>query len=452
MKKVLTLDGDEQPWSVFNDAEVSKLRREVRSQLAPCKVSLEETIKLDDDEEKGFVSLEGLKESFEVMELKLDARLEDFIFFFMYSQSSDVEHIRYQCLFDLLDEVSEGSDMEDLKEQSEPEAQSQPKEPSDYEDDFSKENFEKPEKYSKEEFTKDVEEDEPSKPQAESGEPQSQSLEPEAKPTDDLLGGGSPEEIDEEEGLTIAENCFGRIASIMESKGISVKQVFEGFISNEILEMEDGSEYEIELMSPTGFLEGLKRLGVDELTEIEVQCLMLILVKPELENAIVVADLQMVMENFGIEEKEGENASASPEPKSPTLEEPQKTTEDNGPTKKKKFKFENLSAEALSALYDVAKFSQDNDLKDLFAEASYEQLVKTKKKQNVVEIIESDNFFAILQNVGVVKGLSASAINELEKFFCLDAQYQNLILIKKVTKSTEELLSQEDIIQSIMEW
>jgi hypothetical protein len=86
--------------------------------------------------------------------------------------------------------------------------------------------------------------------------------------------------------------------------------------------MEDGSEYEIELMSPTGFLEGLKRLGVDELTEIEVQCLMLILVKPELENAIVVADLQMVMENFGIEEKEGENASASPEPKSPTLEEP----------------------------------------------------------------------------------------------------------------------------------
>jgi hypothetical protein len=85
MKKVLTLDGDEQPWSVFNDAEVSKLRREVRSQLAPCKVSLEETIKLDDDEEKGFVSLEGLKESFEVMELKLDARLEDFIFFFMYS-------------------------------------------------------------------------------------------------------------------------------------------------------------------------------------------------------------------------------------------------------------------------------------------------------------------------------------------------------------------------------
>jgi hypothetical protein len=44
----------------------------------------------------------------------------------------------------------------------------------------------------------------------------------------------------------------------------------------------------------------------------------------------------------------------------------------------------------------VAKFSQDNDLKDLFAEASYEQLVKTKKKQNVVEIIESDNFFAIL--------------------------------------------------------
>ena len=64
--------------------------------------------------------------------------------------------------------------------------------------------------------------------------------------------------------------------------------------------MEDGSEYEIELMSPEGFLEGLKLLGIEEMSETEVQCLLLILVKPELENAVVLADLQMVLENFGI--------------------------------------------------------------------------------------------------------------------------------------------------------
>ena len=45
-------------------------------------------------------------------------------------------------------------------------------------------------------------------------------------------------------------------------------------------------------------------MGIEELTETEVQCLMLILVKPELDNAIVVSDFEMVMENFGI----GENA------------------------------------------------------------------------------------------------------------------------------------------------
>lgn len=39
---------------------------------------------------------------------------------------------------------------------------------------------------------------------------------------------------------------------------------------------------------------------------------MMILVKPELENAIVVADLQMVMANFGIQDE-----GAEPQPQSP---------------------------------------------------------------------------------------------------------------------------------------
>jgi len=52
-----------------------------------------------------------------------------------------------------------------------------------------------------------------------------------------------------------------------------------------------------------------------------------------------------------------------------------------------------LPVEALSALYDIAKWAAENDLKELLNEKSYEQLVKTKKKQNNVEIIESSDFF-----------------------------------------------------------
>lgn len=67
-----------------------------------------------------------------------------------------------------------------------------------------------------------------------------------------------------------------------------------------MLEMEDGQEVEVDLLTPEGFLQGLEDLGLKNLSDIEIQCLMLILVKPELENTILVQDVKMVMENFGI--------------------------------------------------------------------------------------------------------------------------------------------------------
>lgn len=66
------------------------------------------------------------------------------------------------------------------------------------------------------------------------------------------------DEIDEEEGLTIAENCFAKIAEKMIQKGTTVKQHYQDQIQWEMLEMEDGKEFEIELMSPEGFLVGLQ--------------------------------------------------------------------------------------------------------------------------------------------------------------------------------------------------
>lgn len=56
----------------------------------------------------------------------------------------------------------------------------------------------------------------------------------------------------------------------------------------------------LELISPIGFLEGIKDLGITELEEIEVACLMRVLTKPSLDNAILLKELIIIMENFGI--------------------------------------------------------------------------------------------------------------------------------------------------------
>ncbi len=85
-------------------------------------------------------------------------------------------------------------------------------------------------------------------------------------------------------------------------------------------------------MSPRGFLEGIKDLGFDDITELEAACLMKVLAKPELENAIILNEFVLIMENFGIppivEEDEAENDYA------PTDDEEEKDKEPEQAEKK----------------------------------------------------------------------------------------------------------------------
>lgn len=53
-------------------------------------------------------------------------------------------------------------------------------------------------------------------------------------------------------------------------------------------------------MSPIGFLEGVKELGINDLTEMEAACLLRVLTKPELDNAVILNELALIMENFGV--------------------------------------------------------------------------------------------------------------------------------------------------------
>ena len=113
--------------------------------------------------------------------------------------------------------------------------------------------------------------------------------------------------IDEEEMLDIAERCFMRIAEAILENSVTVRQAFAPFIIREDFEGET-----LELLSPIGFLEGVKELGVTDLEEVEVACLMRVLTKADLENAILVRELIVIMDNFGIQD-DGENGGASEE-------------------------------------------------------------------------------------------------------------------------------------------
>lgn len=96
--------------------------------------------------------------------------------------------------------------------------------------------------------------------------------------------------------LDIAEHCFIKIAEVMIEKNKSVRGIFTKYSIPE--QFPDGSV--LELMSPIAFLEGLKDLGLMDLSEMEAACLLRVLTKPELDSAIILNELVLIMENFGV--------------------------------------------------------------------------------------------------------------------------------------------------------
>jgi hypothetical protein len=76
------------------------------------------------------------------------------------------------------------------------------------------------------------------------------------------VNGRSPEKkeeyIDEDKMLDIAEKCFMRIADAILGHGINVREAFKKHISTP----SGGDEY----ISPQGFLEGVKSLGIADLS------------------------------------------------------------------------------------------------------------------------------------------------------------------------------------------
>ena len=98
---------------------------------------------------------------------------------------------------------------------------------------------------------------------------------------------GEEEDIDEDEVIDVAEKIFIRIAQELvqvqqQQEQPSIREIFKEYIFEAEV---DGNVFE--LIEPMGFLDCIKELGVDDLTEKEVQYLMRVLHKPELDGNII---------------------------------------------------------------------------------------------------------------------------------------------------------------------
>lgn len=105
------------------------------------------------------------------------------------------------------------------------------------------------------------------------------------------------DELSEQEILDIAEKVFIKISSKMKAKQLSLRQLYEDKITESVV---DGQR--VEILEPTDLIDAFKILEFDELEEVEIECLLRVLLKPEINDSILFSDLVMILDNFGIEE------------------------------------------------------------------------------------------------------------------------------------------------------
>lgn len=110
-------------------------------------------------------------------------------------------------------------------------------------------------------------------------------------------GQDDDEMIDDDKMIEIAENVLVWIAESLIKSGKSLRQIFQQYLITEVIE-----DTKIELLSPLNFLDGLKSLPDNHFSELEIACLMNVLAKPQLDNAILFEEIQQIMANFGITE------------------------------------------------------------------------------------------------------------------------------------------------------
>ena len=102
--KILTNDSKFGEYSIFTNDEVDQYKGKIINQLKSFKISLEESVKIDDENDTGLISLENLKETFEVLEIELEQDIMEFLIYWIYRSSTDIDHLKYSALFDLLDQ------------------------------------------------------------------------------------------------------------------------------------------------------------------------------------------------------------------------------------------------------------------------------------------------------------------------------------------------------------
>lgn len=110
-----------------------------------------------------------------------------------------------------------------------------------------------------------------------------------------------------------------------------------------------------------------------------------------------------------------------------------------------------LDQKSVKIMVMLMLFLLENNISadEFFEPVIYQQNVKSKNKAQVLEIMKSEDFFAILQERGIRS--KATEHQNLKEFLQLSAQHPDLLALKSVKKTLEQMAENEDFMDAIRE-
>ena len=114
--------------------------------------------------------------------------------------------------------------------------------------------------------------------------------------------------------------------------------------------------------------------------------------------------------------------------------------------------FSNLGNGEIFFLFEFKNYLNNENLtlEQFLKDVKYSQQVRTTTKQSEYDIVSSEDLFELIYSQNIVpKNPDYSAQSEsegkLKAFLCLDKNYIDLLLLKKITKALAEIESNSEL-------
>lgn len=170
-----------------------------------------------------------------------------------------------------------------------------------------------------------------------------------------------------------------------------------------------------------------------------------------------------IMENFGLYDEpgqEGEDDSQRAKSKSPSdqsgYSEKQNPAAESKESKQRKkpekpLDLGLLDQKSVKIMVMLMLFLLENNLTtaEFFEPAIYQQNVKSKNKQQTLDILKAKDFFSLLQERGIRK--KATEHTNLKEFLQLSPSFPDLLVVKSIRKTLEQMADNDDFMEAIRE-